>query len=200
MADEPPTPPPAPAPEAPAPARRPNRLTPTEEKIATAAGVRWPVAPDTVDPMNLPYHEAGHTLVGLALGRPLNYVSIAPGDQTSDFEALTGTDRPTVERWIKTALGGPLAEQRRFGVSWGCKADIAGILYEIEKNLAGVDGIAFVAEIAGEVTRLLELHGEALDVLAQALIEKPCLTGDEVCKLVTINGPVSQSMVAISRR
>ena len=51
--DAPPAPapdPPAPAPP-PAPARRPNRLTPAEEKIATAAGVRWPVGSDTLDAM-----------------------------------------------------------------------------------------------------------------------------------------------------
>src|SRR5580693_2649830 len=117
MADEPPTPSPAPP--------RKVLLTPEEELVAKAASVRWPRAEDTLDPMTLPYHEAGHTLVGLALGRRLDYVSIEPGDQRSEFEPLLGTDRGSVERWIKTALGGPIAEQQRFGVSWGCKTDVA---------------------------------------------------------------------------
>ena len=66
----------------------------------------------------------------------------------SDFEALTGTDRASVERWIKTALGGPMAEQRRFGVSWGCKVDVASIRDEIAKNLPGVEEIDFVGEVS----------------------------------------------------
>jgi ATP-dependent Zn protease len=186
MADEHPAPPPAPAPDAPAPPRRKVLLTPEEELVAKAAGVRWPMAKDTLDPMNLPYHEAGHTLVGLALGRPLNYVSIEPGDQMSDFEPLTGTDRASVERWIKTALGGPMAEQRRFGVSWGCKTDIASIRHEIATNITGVEELGFVGELAREVERLLTVHEEDLHRLARELFDKKRLTGEEVTKLVTV--------------
>jgi ATP-dependent Zn protease len=142
------------------------------------------MASDTLDPMNLPYHEAGHTLVGVALGRRLNYVSIEPGDQMSDFEALTGTDRASVELWIKTALGGPLAEQRRFGVSWGCKTDVASIRYEIATNLPGVEEIGYVGEVAKEVERLLTVHEEALHALARELFDRKRLAGDEVTKLV----------------
>ncbi len=186
MAGEPPITPPATAPEAPAPPARKNRLTPAEELVAKAADFRWPVGEDTLDPMNLPYHEAGHTVVGLALARHLNYVSIETGDQMSDFEAIEGTDRASVERWIKTALGGPLAEQRRFGVSWGCKVDVASIRDEIASNLPGVEELAFVAQVAKEVASLLETHQEALRTLAAELFLKKRLTGEEVARLVTI--------------
>ena len=175
-----------PASEAPAPPPGRHRLTPAEELVATAAGVRWPMTRDSLDPMSLPYHEAGHTIIGLVLKRRLSYVSVEPGDQMSDFEVPDGTDAAWVEGWIKTALGGPLAEQRRFGVSWGCKTDIACIRDEIAKNLAGVEEIGFVARVAKDVASLLEIHGEALDMLANELVLKQRLTGDEVARLITI--------------
>src|ERR1700689_2999941 len=112
MADDPPTNPPAPAPAAPAPPPRKTRLTKAEELVAKEAGFRGPTGDDTLDPMSLPYHEAGHTIVGLALGRRLSYVSIEPGDQMSDFEPVVGSDPASVKVWIKTALGGPIAEQQ----------------------------------------------------------------------------------------
>jgi ATP-dependent Zn protease len=154
--------------------------------VAKAADLRWPVTSDTLDPMTLPYHEAGHTIVGLALGRRLNYVSIEAGDQMSDFEAIEGTDRASVERWIKTALGGPMAEQRQFGVSWGSKVDLASIRDEIAKNLPGVEELGFVSQISKDVARLLEIHQEALHTLARELSLEKRLTGDDVTKLVTI--------------
>ena len=187
MADEPPTSPPAPEPAAPAPPPRKTLLTKEERLVAKAADFRWPKGDDTLDPMSFPYHEAGHTIVGLALGRRLRYVSIEPGDQMSDFEPITGTDRASVETWIKTALGGPIAEQRRFGVSWGCKTDVAGIRDEIEKNLPGVEELGFVTMVSQEVARLLTVHEEALQALAGALFVKKRLTGEEVAKLCAID-------------
>jgi ATP-dependent Zn protease len=183
MADELPAPPPAPPPEAPPPPRRKVLLTPEEELVAKTAEIRWPMAADTLDAMALAYHEAGHAVVGLALGRRLRYVSIEAGDQISDFEPMTGTDRPSVELWIKTALGGPVAEQRQFGVSWGSKTDIASIRHEIAENLPGVEELGFVGEVAKEVTRLLTVHDEALHALAKALFDEKRLTGDQVEKL-----------------
>lgn len=65
------------------------------------------------------YHEAGHAVVGLALGRPVQEVSIL-GDRThlGWCEFHKGGFRPSedwLEREILIALGGIAAEIRHFG-------------------------------------------------------------------------------------
>src|ERR1700722_2866745 len=65
------------------------------------------------------YHEAGHAVMALALGRPVHGVSILPQrDRLGQCEYRKGRVRPTedwLEREILIALGGIAAEARFMG-------------------------------------------------------------------------------------
>jgi hypothetical protein len=70
------------------------------------------------------YHEAGHAVLALALGRPVHRVSVLPDrDHLGRCEFRKGVNRPSedwLEREILIALGGVAAEALRTGVySWG---------------------------------------------------------------------------------
>src|ERR1700677_1501804 len=66
------------------------------------------------------YHEAGHAVVALILGRPVQCVSILPdGERLGVCEFGKGTHRPSqdwLEREILIALGGIAAEARLTGI------------------------------------------------------------------------------------
>jgi ATP-dependent Zn protease len=66
------------------------------------------------------YHEAGHAVVALALGRPIHRVSVLPNrERLGQCEFRKGLVRPSedwLEREILIALGGVAAEARRTGV------------------------------------------------------------------------------------
>jgi hypothetical protein len=65
------------------------------------------------------YHEAGHAVVALALGRPVHRVSVLPNrDRLGQCEFAKGRFRPTedwIEREMLIALGGLAAEARHCG-------------------------------------------------------------------------------------
>src|SRR5688500_7272314 len=65
------------------------------------------------------YHEAGHAVVALALGRPVQFVSIRPNrEHLGICEFGKGVFRPSedwLEREILIALGGVAAEARLTG-------------------------------------------------------------------------------------
>ena len=65
------------------------------------------------------YHEAGHAVVALALGRPVQRVSILPNHlRLGHCELGKGMSRPSqdvLEREILILLGGPAAEARHTG-------------------------------------------------------------------------------------
>src|SRR5437868_4318539 len=65
------------------------------------------------------YHEAGHAVVALALGRPIHRVSVLPDrDHLGLCRSGKGGSRPSedwLEREILIALGGIAAEARHTG-------------------------------------------------------------------------------------
>lgn len=65
------------------------------------------------------YHEAGHAVVALALGRPVHRVSVLPNrDRLGQCEFGKGVFRPSedwVEREVMISLGGLAAEARHTG-------------------------------------------------------------------------------------
>ncbi|QDU18923.1 cell division protein FtsH [Urbifossiella limnaea] len=73
------------------------------------------------------YHEAGHAVVALALGRPVHRVSVLPNrDRLGQCEFGKGVFRPSedwVEREVMISLGGLAAEARHTGTYGWAEAE-----------------------------------------------------------------------------
>ena len=83
------------------------------------------------------YHEAGHAVVALALGRPVQRVSVLPDRvRLGHCEFKKGKFRPSedwLEREILIALGGIAAEARFTGdYAWGGAARDLAALFDLE--------------------------------------------------------------------
>lgn len=85
-----------------------------------------PDPPPQYDPATA-YHEAGHAVVALALGRPVHRVSVLPNrDRLGQCEFGKGVFRPSedyVEREVMISLGGLAAEARHTGTYGWEEAD-----------------------------------------------------------------------------
>jgi len=131
------------------------------------------------------YHEAGHAVVALALGRQVHQVSILPNkDRLGVCEFRKPSFRPTedwIEREILISLGGIAAEARHTGVhAW----ESAGRDFQYVEKLA--------VERAGErraeryTTRMLskaehlisqDENWRAIEKIAKALLETGTISG-----------------------
>ncbi len=88
------------------------------------------------------YHEAGHAVMALALGRPVAHVSIRPGREflgTCAFgKAVFRPSEDWLEREALIALAGAAAEARRTGVyAWGGAARDQAYVEELALQRAG---------------------------------------------------------------
>jgi len=166
---------------------------PTQEElkellpILVAAGFRPPIEGDDRNDGSIAYHEAGHVIAGLSLGRTLNYVSIEPGKEGADFEALPGASAgDDASKLVRTGLGGPIAEQQRFGMSWGFLSDIRQIRADIVPLLDAKQEVVVLRQLSEAVQKAMKRNRSPLDALAKTLMQSKRLSGDEVKKLVTI--------------
>jgi hypothetical protein len=132
------------------------------------------------------YHEAGHTVMALALGRPVAYVSIRPDrvflGKCAFGKAVFRPSEDWLEREALIALAGAAAEARRTGVyAWGAAARdqayakelvlqraggarqadrlLRRLLAKAEHLLAGEDNWRAVERLAAELLRLGEISG-----------------------------------------
>lgn len=167
---------------------------PTQEElkelvpVLVAAGFRPPGDGDKRDDQSIAYHEAGHVIAGLWLGRTLNYVSIEPGKEGAVFEALPAGASPRDDalKLVRTGLGGPIAEQQRFGMSWGFLGDILQIRADIVPLLGAKNEVDVLRELSEAVQKAMKRNRSSLDALAKALMQSKRLSGDEVKKLVRV--------------
>ncbi len=88
------------------------------------------------------YHEAGHAVMALALGRPVAHVSIRPGREflgTCAFgKAVFRPSEDWLEREALIALAGAAAEARRTGeYAWGAAARDQAYVEELALQRAG---------------------------------------------------------------
>jgi ATP-dependent Zn protease len=88
------------------------------------------------------YHEAGHAVVALALGRPVAFVSTRPGrDLLGVCEFGKAVFRPSedwLEREILIALGGVAAEARHTGeYAWDAADRDRGYAEDLARQRAG---------------------------------------------------------------
>ncbi|HYH67473.1 MAG TPA: hypothetical protein VD866_22435 [Urbifossiella sp.] len=88
------------------------------------------------------YHEAGHAVVALALGRPVHRVSVLPNpDRLGQCEFGKAVFRPSedwVEREVMISLGGLAAEARHTGTyGWGeAERDLRHVRKLLEQTTA----------------------------------------------------------------
>lgn len=89
------------------------------------------------------YHEAGHAVLALALGRPVAKVSVLPNHlRLGQCDIQKGSFRPSkdsLETEILILMGGPAAEARHTGrYCWeGAAQDLRGVRSLIQRRAAG---------------------------------------------------------------
>ena len=149
------------------------------------------------------YHEAGHVVVAMALGLPVERVTIRPTEtlrgsvrlDLPDYDApgpiLTPEQRVTIGiAELAFSLGGPIAEAIAFGAedtgSWRDHAE-ADAAVDRTCDVAGVLSRQWRSWASARVESYLRQNWPLVERLVVALLMKPTLSGARVRE---ITGPV----------
>lgn len=151
------------------------------------------------------YHEAGHALVHHLEGMETESVTIIPGEDewSGKFDGMHMSADPiefddgydfefkqeTAEKIIRILYAGAEAERLVYGEGEPEGTDKEK-LGELIMGYAPVnsDGIADGTMYADQAAAMLEAYRPALEALAEALMEKKTLTGDETKALLLEHG------------
>ena len=131
------------------------------------------------------YHEAGHAVVALALGRPIHRVSVLPDGQ---FLGLCrfgkGVFRPSedwLEREILIALGGLAAEARHTGdYAWDAADRDRQYVRQLAVQRAGErQAERLERRLLSKAEHLLgqEGHWRAVELIAAELLQRGVISG-----------------------
>jgi ATP-dependent Zn protease len=131
------------------------------------------------------YHEAGHAVIALVLGRPVQHVSILPdGTFLGRCEFGKGVTRPTddwLEREILIALGGIAAEARHTGTyAWEGAARDQLFVRQLAVQRAGERRAERLERrLLAKAEHLLsrEGHWRAVELIAAELLQKGAISG-----------------------
>jgi ATP-dependent Zn protease len=131
------------------------------------------------------YHEAGHAVVALALGRPIHRVSVLPNrERLGQCEFRKGTFRPSedwVEREILIALGGIAAEARHTGAyAWDEAARDCRYVRDLAAQRAGArQAERLERRLLAKAEHLLaqEGHWRAVELIAAELLRNGTISG-----------------------
>jgi hypothetical protein len=131
------------------------------------------------------YHEAGHAVVALALGRPVERVSIRPDRlRLGRCEFRKGMFRPSedwLEREILIALGGIAAEARHTGAyAWDGAARDRQYVRDLAVQRAGArQAERLERRLLAKAEHLLaqEGHWEAVELIAAELLRCGTISG-----------------------
>lgn len=131
------------------------------------------------------YHEAGHAVLALALGRPVDRITVVPDKHHAGLcEFRKGTLRPSddwVEREILIALGGVAAEARYTGnYAWDAAARDDLVVREFTVQRAGPRRAARLRRrLLAKVEHLLahEGHWRAVELIAAELVRVGTMSG-----------------------
>jgi len=131
------------------------------------------------------YHEAGHAVVALILGRPVQYVSILPNrERLGVCEFGKGASRPTddwLEREILIALAGIAAEARHTGnYAWdGAARDQIYVQRLTEQRAGDRRAERLQRRLLAKVEHLLtdERHWQGVELIAAELIKQGEISG-----------------------
>src|SRR6266850_1587201 len=131
------------------------------------------------------YHEAGHAVVALVLGRPVQCVSILPNrEHLGVCEFAKGVFRPTedwLEREILIALGGIAAEARLTGIyAWDAAARDQQYVRRLAVQRAGERRAERLQRrLLAKAEHLLADEGswQAVELIAEALLKSRVISG-----------------------
>jgi ATP-dependent Zn protease len=131
------------------------------------------------------YHEAGHAVTALALGRPVQRVSILPNrERLGHCEFGKGVFRPSedwLEREILIALGGLAAEARFTGsYAWNGAARDRQYVRQLAVRRAGERRAERLERrLLAKVEHLLsqECHWRAVELIAGELLRQGAISG-----------------------
>lgn len=132
------------------------------------------------------YHEAGHAVLALALGRPVQRVSILPNQLRLGLcEFKKGSFRPThdaIETEILICLGGLAAEARQMGeYAWGgASADLRAVRGLTEMRAGSARQVARLERrMLDKAEYLLDQpgHWEAVTAIAEELLKSTVISG-----------------------
>ena len=170
----------------------PNSRKARPAGAATSAGMAARVAGAIVCHMNLPLtpgilarHEAGHVAMFLYLGLPIDYVTIA-GDEGNTFPLSD----PVHTDWqtVLIDLAGSVATPRQ--PVWASEDD-SRTAYEAASRIAHQRGVpAYVVRDEGlaETRKVIRAARRTVDAVAEALLERERLSGDEVSEIAAEAG------------
>ena len=124
------------------------------------------------------YHEAGHAVIALILGRPVQLVTVLPDKQRlGRCEFGKGKTKPTddwLEREILIALAGVAAEARHTGqYCWeGAQQDLRGVQQLAAMRAGDRKWERLSRRLLSKVEHLLEQpgHWQAVELIAAELI------------------------------
>jgi ATP-dependent Zn protease len=131
------------------------------------------------------YHEAGHAVVALALGRPIHRVSVLPDGQYLGLCRFgKGISRPSedwLEREILIALGGIAAEARHTGdYAWDGAARDQQYVRRLAMQRAGErQAERLERRLLAKAEHLLaqEGHWRAVELIAGELLQRGVISG-----------------------
>ena len=131
------------------------------------------------------YHEAGHAVLALALGRPVQRVSALPNrERLGQCDFRKGVFRPSedwLEREILIALGGVAAEARHTGTyAWDMADRDLQYVRDLAVRRAGERRAGHLASrLLAKAEHLLaqEGHWRAVELIAAELLRRGAISG-----------------------
>src|SRR5580704_12810112 len=131
------------------------------------------------------YHEAGHAVAALALGRPVQRVSVLPDARfLGRCEFGKGVFRPSedwLEREVLIALGGVVAEAMHSGhYAWdGAARDLQTVRRLLESRVGERRAERFERRLLAKAEHLLgdDGHWKAVELIAADLVRLGTISG-----------------------
>jgi ATP-dependent Zn protease len=146
---------------------------------------------------NVAYHEAGHAVIGVAVGMPLARVTIRPrGNSLVDGKTMWrhGSRSPLLSQVIVDYAGFSAERRIDASVRWEEGVDDHDVLEDkilrgqwADSEEAVADAYRFMRKVKKASAALVTRHWKAIITVAEELLRKQTLTGKQVRELVRLS-------------